>query len=395
MYASFAALLVLALLQSGQATGDLKFRPPQGWQHQALKDGRIVVRPPDVPDGKECSVLLVPAAEGDLDQNFNNAWQRVAGATKVVRRGKAVSGKTSGGFDTRSMSALMDEAGARNHVNVFAVGAGTKVRMALFMANDEELFNERLPDVKAMLDSVYLAKAPPVAPEPAPTRPPAPEPGPAPAKQKGQGFEGVYYFTQVEFNPLGGRGATFRKIDYMCFFPDGRVYWGQPIGGPVEIFENEYESPYFGRYTMNGDEFTIVWGYDKVLNQQLTHNGKRHGSGGVEVNGLDYRRMHSCEGLKLHGTYVWKWDGGDSVVRFTKDGRFTERGLKHTVADDELGRPDWPKLPESGAGTYSIRKNTLEVKYDRGPTRRIFFSIPDPEDAKTISINNYPHDREH
>ena len=59
----------------------------------------------------------------------------------------------------------------------------------------------------------------------------------------------------------------------------------------------------------------------------------------------------------------------------------TKRGLFDTVADDNLGPPAWPKRPERGSGTYSIRRNTLEVAYDNGPTRRIFFTTrDDPKD---------------
>ena len=74
--------------------------------------------------------------------------------------------------------------------------------------------------------------------------------------------------------------------------------------------------------------------------------------------------------------------------------RFTERGLFETVSDDNLVHPDWPRMPERGSGTYSIRQNTLEVTYDNGPTRRIFFTTrDDPKDPKSISINNYRHEK--
>ena len=61
---------------------------------------------------------------------------------------------------------------------------------------------------------------------------------------------------------------------------------------------------------------------------------------------------------------------------------------------DNLVHPDWPKMPERGSGTYSIRQNTLEVSYDNGPTRRIFFQTrDDPKDPKSITINTYPHEK--
>ena len=84
------------------------------------------------------------------------------------------------------------------------------------------------------------------------------------------------------------------------------------------------------------------------------------------------------------------------MIRFTPDGRFTERGLKDCVNLDQLVYPDWPKLPDSGDGTYTIGRNTLEVKYDNdGPTRRMLFTTPDdPANPKRISIANNPLERE-
>ena len=83
-------------------------------------------------------------------------------------------------------------------------------------------------------------------------------------------------------------------------------------------------------------------------------------------------------------------------MRFTKDGRFEEQGLKDCVNLDNLVYPDWPKLPASGAGAYAIKHNTLEVKYENnGPTRRMFFSTPDePTNPKRIAIANNPLERE-
>jgi hypothetical protein len=83
-------------------------------------------------------------------------------------------------------------------------------------------------------------------------------------------------------------------------------------------------------------------------------------------------------------------------VRFLKDGHFKATGLQDCVHLDQLVYPDWPKLPAAGTGTYTIRRNTLEVKYDNdGPTRRMFFMTPDnPSNPKRISIANNPLERE-
>ena len=219
-----------------------------------------------------------------------------------------------------------------------------------------------------------------------------------PASAPATGFEGVFYRGSVEFNPAGGRGELGQRVDFLCFASDGRAYNGRPSGGPGACFEaDDPHSSSYGRYTISGDDVIIKWNFDKFLNQQHTQKLKRRPDGKLEQDDATFHKLEPCDGLKLDGTYAITWaDGSKSRVRFTKDGRFTEQGLKDCVNLDQLVYPDWPKLPPSGGGTYSIRHNTLEVKYDNdGPTRRMFFFTPDdPTNPKRISIAFNPLERE-
>jgi hypothetical protein len=216
------------------------------------------------------------------------------------------------------------------------------------------------------------------------------------ARGEPTGFEGVFYRGTVEFNPAGGRGEQALRVDYLCLAPDGRAYNGHPSGGPAACFEaDDRRSPSYGRYTLRGDDIVITWSFDRFLNQQHTQRLKRRADGKLEQDdGVVFHRLAPCDGLKLDGSYVRTWaDGTKSRMRFTRDGRFTEEGLRYCVADDQLAYPDWPKLPERGSGTYSIARNTLEVKYDNdGPSRRMFFTTPDEPAGRVarIAIANNP-----
>ncbi len=390
---AMALLLALAL---GVEAEDVRFRPPQGWVQAKQANGSVALQPPDVAPGKSCAVMIFPDLEGDVDAVFDEGWRLMTASAKAARGGKPARRTSPNGFEIRSTSAVLEAPGVPpSHVHFCAVQSGTKVRRVLFAADSAEVYKEYFPAVKAMIDSAY-ARAPAAKDADAPDEPVAKKQAGRnlPAKADGPGFEGCFYSARIGFNPLGGRGEVGRKVDYMSFLPNGTVYLGLPIGGPLEILANETESPNFGRYTMDADAFTIVYNHDKILNLRLTHKGARLPSGKVEVNGVEYTPYAPLDGLKLDGTWAWRWEGGESVIRFTKDGRFSERGLRNTVSDDEFAYPNWPKLPESGSGTYSIRLNTLRVKYDNGPTRQIFFTIPDPKDPVSISINTYPHDRQ-
>jgi hypothetical protein len=396
MRCAAVAVVVLALAQlagAAERADGFEYKEPAGWTRVKLPDGSVAFQPPTVPAGKGCSVMFLQPAEGELAAHFDQTWKRTAGAVRVESGGKIVSGKTSGGVETRSVTAVVEGGGQKTWMHFVAFQTGPRVQMVLYSANDGELFDEHLPAADAMLDSIHLAGAP----APAPARPAvknAPAKQDAPPKGKGPGFDGVFYAAKVSFDAAGAPGARATRVDYLCFSSDGLVYSGTPTGGPVSVFESVDDSPNYGRYTLDGDTFKIAWNYDKLTKQRRTDAGKRLPSGKVELNGNTYHAIPPCDGMTLEGTYSWKWGGGESVIRFTRDGRFTERGLRETVSDDKLVHPDWPKMPERGSGTYSIRRNTLEVAYDNGPTRRIFFvTRDDPKDVRSISINTYPHEK--
>jgi hypothetical protein len=218
------------------------------------------------------------------------------------------------------------------------------------------------------------------------------------AKGKPTGFEGAFYRGAVEFIAAGAPGERAMRVDYLFLAPDGRAYTGHPAGGPAGRFDAEDpRSPNWGRYTLGGDEVVITWNFDRTLNRQQVQKLKRRADGKLEQEGgAVYHRFNPCDGLKLDGAFGRTWgDGSKTRIRFTRDGRFTEQGLKSCLADDDSVDPDLPKVPERGAGTYSIARNTLEVKYENdGPTRRMFFATPDdPADPKAITriaISNNP-----
>jgi hypothetical protein len=387
-----AGVVVLALSELARAAADeAKFYPPPGWAVAKQPDGNVVVQPPGVPAGKTCALLIMPdVPQGEVNVVHAMGWKLMIEPVKVVSGGEVRAARTMAGFDMRSTTAVVDPPNAaRAYMHSFSVQVGAKVRRALYVSDDKASFDKYLPTVKAMLDEVGV--------------------DPAVAKQKreaskGQptGFGGVFYRGSVDFNPAGGRGEREIRVDFLCLMPDGRAYNGRPAGGPAACFERDADdlrSSSYGVYTLNGDDVVIKWNFDRTLNQQHTQKLKRRGDGKLEADGGGgiFHKFGPCDGLKLDGTYAITWgDDTKTRIRFTKDGRFSEQGLKTCANLEDFQNPDLPKLPEhGGAGTYSIASNTLEVKYDNGgSSRRMFFFTPDdpadPARVSRISIAVYP-----
>lgn len=385
-------ILLLTLIQSAfaRASNEAKFYPPAGWTVGKQPDGTPAVQPPGVPAGKTCAVLIMPDVNGEVNVVYATGWRLLTQELKVVSGGEVRTGKSMGEHETRWTTAVVDAPDTgRAYLHAFAVQVGPRVRRALFITDDKAQFDKHLPTVKAMLDSVGIDPA-------------AAEQKRAAYKGKPTGFEGVFYRGAMEFNAAGRRGELVQRAEYLCLSTDGRAYNGRVFGGPDASFaEEDLRSPSYGRYTLVADDIVIKWHFDRILNQQHTEKLKRRDDGRLQQeNGVVFHRLQPCDGLKLDGAYARTWgDGSKTRVRFTRDGRFTEQGLKFCVADDDLVYPDWPRLPNGGAGTYIIGRNALEVKYDNdGPSRRMFFTTSDdpgdPDRIARISIANNPLERE-
>jgi hypothetical protein len=332
--------------------------------------------------------------EGEVNVVYATTWSAMTGQAKVVSGGKVVVGKTMAGFETRWTTGVVDPPGtSRGYLHFFAVQIGPRVRRVLYVADDKAQFDEHLPAVKAMLDSVGVDPA--VAKQ---RRAAA-----AAADGENTGFEGMFYRSAIGFVPGGERGQVdHERVDYLCFAPNGLAYNGHPTGGPVACLERDVpQSPSYGRYTLSGDEIVIKWNHDPILNRQHTQKLRRLPDGKLrQGDDAEFHRFAACDGLKLDGTYSRTWaDGSKTRVRFTKDGRFTEQGLRFCLHLDDLVHPDWPEVPRAGGGgTYSIGRNTLEVKYDNdGPSRRMLFTTPDDPskpNLRRITIAGKPMERE-
>jgi hypothetical protein len=401
-FSTIAAVTLLGIVcgRANSAMADVKFRPPKGWTTAKAPDGTSVLVPPGVPAGTTCTVLIMGDAHGRLAEVFHDGWQRLAGQATSVRGGEAADGNSAAGYATRSTSAVLELPGqARpSYLHLFMVQDGPRVRQVAYVSDDEALFDKHLPTVKLMLDDADEIRTPKpsAAATQADARPTVPSTHPVDAAQD-PGVHGVFYRAAIGFDPTGGRGQLGRNVNYLCLAADGRAYDGHPTGGPAACFEHEDSSANYGRYTLDGDDLTITWNYDRFLGRQLTQKLKRLPDGRFQDGDVAYHKLPDHDGLVLDGSYAITWgDGSKTVIRFTKDGRFTERGLRDCVNLDQLVHPDWPKLPDSGSGTYVIGRNTLEVTYDgNGPRRRMFFHTPDdPPNPKRISVASHVLERQ-
>lgn len=205
---------------------------------------------------------------------------------------------------------------------------------------------------------------PPVAANQAVANPPKTTPPPpvqAPvAPPSGQGglsglfmrFESVFVGTQLSY-----------REDHYFFFPDGRVYGGDPPEGPSRFNWEQAlrDKPHLcGRYAINGGTITFQWGSSKPQQWKFERKGED-----LVLNGLLADKVDTFSG-RLSGTYSRgvTTPGGagtatltaSSIYTFYPDGTFVNANRQ--TADGGA----FTRVAGNERGTYRVSGNDMELR---------------------------------
>lgn len=225
--------------------------------------------------------------------------------------------------------------------------------------------------------------------------PPAP-----PAPSGSGGLSGIYNgVTRQVVAPGPGSpvasGITWTPgEDWMTFFPDGRVYLALPeegLGVPFDwAAECRPHPSWCASYRVDGDVVRIRWatGEERVL--------RRTSDGSLRTQDrLDFLPFDGLTGMRLDGRYSIPWKTHPPVtIQFTRDGRFSEQDLLNNIGWMMLRKHEDPAIAamletQRGSGSYTIRDNTLELRYDSGRTARIAIYVFPQELRKRVPDEIY------
>lgn len=182
--------------------------------------------------------------------------------------------------------------------------------------------------------------------------------------------------------------------DWNAFFPDGRVYVGFPSHGLHDIdswWDEACERvPLFcARYTVSGNIIRVTYheGQEKVY--------VRDNDGTLWHERDSYMKLAALDGLRLNGTYVASHridDDNPGAIVFRHNGTFVERAFLAEIGWDSVTHQPLSDEERAGAmGTYGVRGNTVELRYEDGRIIRTAVYVL-PQHTKTldhIEINGW------
>ncbi len=180
---------------------------------------------------------------------------------------------------------------------------------------------------------------------------------------------------------------------YLTFYPDGRVYHDDPDEGmavPLDWAE-ACRNTQCGTYRVAGNTVEVRWSSGSGQRFRIEAGGVLKPEGSTRR----LRRLAPLDGLRLDGVYARVNTGGDVAVgiTFSREGEFREYNLlpyTNWVMRGDRGQRQREVVGE-GWGRYTIRRNTLELRYSNGLVARLMISVPpgvSPDgNASTIYIN--------
>jgi hypothetical protein len=217
------------------------------------------------------------------------------------------------------------------------------------------------------------------------------------------GLSGIYEGMKRQIVAPGAGSTVASGItwtpgrDWMTFFPDGRVYLAMPARGLGVPFDWDGECApapaWCATYTTRGDEVRIRWqtGEEKVL--------RRDADGTLWTpDRLNYQPFDRLNGRRLEGSYLipWKQPYRTVSIQFSRDGRFSEQNLLANIGYLTLEALSDPAVAAllavpNGSGSYTLRDNTLELRYADGRVAHIAAYIFPGELRKPVPDEIYIH----
>lgn len=215
----------------------------------------------------------------------------------------------------------------------------------------------------------------------------------AEAQGPGAPLDGVYLAWRTTTT------ASTPEQEYLTFFPDGKVYHDAPDEGLAQPLDwaRACQNTQCGTYRVAANTVVVHWSSGSEQRFQ------REAGGVLKLEGT-VRRFHplaSLYGERLEGVYAHVNVGGEVAVgiTFSRQGEFREFNLlpytNWVMRGDPVERRS--ALVGEGWGRYSIRRNTLELRYSNGLVARLMIAVPPGAstdgDPSTIYVNRTALDR--
>lgn len=394
-------LLALTLAQDPPArekASSITYVRPKGWNRQEYPNGAVGLIPPD-PDGRQCSLYILPGQRGDLN---DLVWH--TRIFQAMTQGSQVVGQPEKAYRDNWQYTRVKTVNAQRQdvfVAVYTKKVDDRLEALVFSAATEELFKSYRFAVERLLIGIEFPGSRP----PPPTGLAEWTPAPVPDKSKEIKLVGAWLVARMELvfsaDPKFGAQKQMQTLKVVALYEnkvaaklDARstglndsTYPAEglatlDVSDPKSLGANNRR---FGSWSEEDGKIRIHW-------NQGPEDVVEHEGDNLKGNGILWSALKPLEGIRLDGTYArTNWIGLAPSIVLRKDGTFDADQVNETMGGKQVNA----KMPEIGSGTYEFHRWSLILRFDTGFVQSIHvdFDGPDPATSKSILINGFAFER--
>ncbi|MFM9910741.1 MAG: hypothetical protein ACKVOW_15430 [Chitinophagaceae bacterium] len=355
--------------------GNLLFTVPDGWKLEADGENYILMLPPRYNDPQRwinIAIIKGSISSGNIDADFNNAWQRFLGKYTKYQEPYVLREKSIKGYDiVRGGTNIIKGNEMPLYAHLWVAKVKDRIETVIVFANNINDFDITVnTEIKPFWAKLKFKNLP--------------EQATGNYTLRGTGIQGIYTGLQSGMRMSGG---IAKNISFLIVYNDGKLKSANKL--PENGFNNfdrdvdmEMNPGYWGDYNLKTG--TVI--FDK--NNQPRKLGFTYQPPKVIYNEYAYTKMNTVDGLTLSGVYTSDKSptavsafGHEPTVTFYKDGRFEDNTAFYYVKSYDA------MFKNPGRGKYTINNFTIELIYDDGRGRASFpFVTWDPVTNRSIQI---------
>ncbi|MBZ5529026.1 MAG: hypothetical protein LAN71_14150 [Acidobacteriia bacterium] len=355
-----------------------RYTPPENWRVDEDRD-HITFTQIDAAARTYCMMGLYNSrsASGELQDEFAAEWKDVVQSSFTAGGPPATTeGSTKGGVRFLEGAADVRSANGKAYADLMVFAAGGRVTSLMIVASNRAALEARRAAIQTFVASLQFAAGKAAA---AGKHAAEESSGAAAAHATGitggKGIAGVW----MGFKVFYGTNDLEPHPRWYTFFDNGEVFEDIPRTGLVGFDHaasqnDEHQRNYWGTYRYENGAGAIT-----KPGVNFPTKLKADKPGDMLIDSIHFHRCVAVDHLRLEGGWTSLGDVHDSllqrtpmgqrpVIRFTKDGRFSDEGIFQTILQSVSAER---YLDGAGSGSYEVENFSLVLKYSDGRVRRV------------------------
>lgn len=343
----------------------MTFTPPKGWQTVPDKEAKVFAKI-DKATSSMGIMSLYPSIDstGNAEKDFKIAWDIFVKKPYGASDKPETETSRTKGFAMISGGETIKFEGIQSLAILTVLSGNGRLIILLTISNEKTYLYESTKIIEGMSFDLTKATIKPVQSNT--------------TLGDGEKFDLWMTTSWGAYKPLSREySLTEAKVEWFIVYPNGDYYPHLPDEGflnfsRANLMSNPEKAKSWGKLTFTGNKGRFKSIYDEIEVVKLSPTQMEKTGSIFKIN-----KVLPVDNLRISGAFSlgspnpnYAKTGCQSVIHFTKDGRFDDRGI--FISCSNIGGA-YPQ-DEPGVGTYQLKNFTIILQYNDGRVKTRAFS---------------------